>query len=218
MTLSAVFESLREAGRVGFVPYVVAGDPDLETTDLVLQTLVECRADVIELGVPYGDPIADGPTIAAASARALRRGVSLNHVFGLVQRHRQRSDVPVVLFTYYNPLEQYGVERFAAQAVRAGAAGAIVPDLSLEEAGPLRETMLAHHLELPLLVAPSTPLARAARIAQAASGFIYVVSRFGVTGAAAMPLGIPQHAVVLVAMRLEVGHDLLRSPLPPPPP
>ena len=181
--LDEVFARTRAAKRPAFVPYVMAGDPDLATTALLLQALSRSGADIIELGVPYGDPLADGPTIAAAGMRALRLGVTVDDVLGVVRD----SCVPVVLFSYYNPVLQYGLLRFARNAAAAGVAGVIVPDVAFEEAGELRELLAAQGLAMPLLVAPSTPLDRARDIAAQSTGFVYVVSRLGVTGAGRVP-------------------------------
>jgi tryptophan synthase alpha chain len=164
----------------------MAGDPDLATTQAILVALGEAGADAIELGIPYGDPLADGPTVAAAGQRSLAAGTRLSAVLELIERTAATLP-PIVLFTYYNPVDRFGVERFAKAAAEAGAAGAIVPDVALEESSLLREALLARGLAMPLLVAPSTPRERAARIADATSGFIYVVSRLGVTGAGTAP-------------------------------
>jgi len=174
----------------------MAGDPDLETTISIIESLRDAGAGLIELGIPYGDPLADGPTIAAAGRRALARGTRMRDVFELTKRARDAGSPPVVLFTYLNPILQYGVERFAADAQRSGAAGAIVPDAALEETSELRAVFAGHELAMPLLVAPSTRRERAARIAEAATGFVYVVSRLGVTGAANVPDFAPVRAQV----------------------
>ncbi len=172
-----------ERGRPAFIPYVMAGDPDLETTASILDALADAGSALIELGIPYGDPLADGPTIAAAGQRALARGTRIGDVFELAKRARTGGSPPIVLFTYLNPVLQYGVERFAADSQRNGAAGVIVPDAALEETAELRDAFARYELAMPLLVAPSTPRERAARIAEASTGFVYVVSRLGVTGA-----------------------------------
>jgi tryptophan synthase alpha chain len=185
--LEKLFERARAQGRSAFIPYLMAGDPDVETTARVLDALTAAGADAIELGIPYGDPLADGPTIAAAGVRALRNGVAIGDVLSLVRDAKVRGVVPIVLFTYYNPVYQYGVERFARDAAAAGAAGAIVPDIALEEAEELRATLASAGVQMPLLVAPSTPRERAARIAAQSTGFVYVVSRLGVTGANSAP-------------------------------
>jgi tryptophan synthase alpha chain len=172
--------------RPAFIPYIMAGDPDLETTALLLRTLTRVGASAIELGVPYGDPLADGPTIAAAAMRALEGGTRLADVLQLV-RAEAHGSAPIVLFTYYNPVYQRGSARFAHDSAEAGAAGAIVPDLALEEGEELRNALAERGLAMPLLVAPSTPEERAIRIAAASTGFVYVVSRLGVTGASEAP-------------------------------
>jgi tryptophan synthase alpha chain len=160
----------------------MAGDPDLETTEAIVGALRDAGADLIELGVPYGDPLADGPTIAAAAQRALANGVRVADVLALTKRASEGGAPPIVLFTYFNPVMQYGLERFAHDAADNGAAGVIVPDTALEEAGELHAAFAEHGLALPLLVAPTTPPDRAARIAEEATGFVYVVARLGVTG------------------------------------
>jgi tryptophan synthase alpha chain len=172
--------------QLAFIPYLMAGDPDLETTRLLIRAVGDAGADAIELGIPYSDPLADGPTIAAAGVRALANGTRVRDVLALVADVAKGAP-PILLFTYYNPILQYGIERFARDAADAGAAGAIVPDLSLEEGDALRDALTSEHLAMPLLVAPSTTPDRAARIADASSGFVYVVSRLGVTGAGEAP-------------------------------
>lgn len=184
--ISAAFERAKLAHRLAFIPYVMAGDPDLPTTQTILETLSEAGADIIELGVPYSDPLADGPTIASAGARALANGTHLSDVLALVRRCNA-SCAPLLLFTYFNPVYQFGIECFAQEAAQSGAAGAIVPDCALEESESLRAALRGRGLEMPLLVAPSTPSERAQRIAAAATGFVYVVSRLGVTGAGSAP-------------------------------
>ncbi len=176
-----------EAGTTSFIPYIMAGDPDIATTRAIAAVLTQAGAAAIELGIPYGDPLADGPTIAAAGQRALANGTRVADVLALAAHIRADGGAPVVIFTYVNPILQYGIERFVEDAAAAGVAGAIVPDLPLEESGDLRAAFAARGLIFPLLVAPSTPRERAARIAKASTGFIYVVSRLGVTGADSAP-------------------------------
>lgn len=193
----------------------MAGDPDFATTEAIVDALTAAGADVIELGIPYSDPLADGPTIAAAAARALANQTRLSDVLEYVGR-RAGDSAPLLLFTYYNPVYRFGIERFAREAAGAGAAGAIVPDLALEESDELRSALRAQSLEMPLLVAPSTQPSRAARIAQAASGFVYVVSRLGVTGAGTTPDFAPlrtQLAMLreLTGQPLAVGFGLSRA-------
>lgn len=192
----------------------MAGDPDLESTALMIAALAECGADAIELGIPYGDPLADGPTIAAAGVRALARGTNVDSVLDLVRAMREESP-PIVLFTYYNPVLQYGIGRFAGAAREAGASGAIIPDVALEESAAVRGALAENELAMPLLVAPTTPRERAARIASQSTGFVYVVSRLGVTGAADAPDFTPllAHVAELRALTnkpLAVGFGISR--------
>jgi tryptophan synthase alpha chain len=154
---------------------------------LVLDALGDLGVDIVELGIPYGDPLADGPTIAAAAHRALAAGTTMADAFALASRMHQRGGPPIVFFTYANPVDRFGVERFAEAARASGAAGAIVPDVPLEETGTLRAAFQANGLVLPLLIAPTTPPERATRITAASTGFAYVVSRLGVTGARRSP-------------------------------
>lgn len=199
---SSVIDAAFERGRAAFIPYVMAGDPDLETTASIIDALRDAGSALIELGIPYGDPLADGPTIAAAGQRALARGTRMSDAFELAKNARAQGSPPIVLFTYLNPVLRYGPERFAQDARRSGAAGVIVPDAALEEMGEFRKLLARHELAMPLLVAPSTSRERAARIAEASTGFVYVVSRLGVTGAASAPDFAPVRAQV--AMLREV--------------
>lgn len=213
--ISEAFARATRERRLAFIPYVMAGDPDLATTEAVVGALDAAGADLVELGIPYSDPLADGPTIAAAGARALENQTRPADVIGYVRR-RAGDCAPLLLFTYYNPVYQFGIERFADAAAQAGAAGAIVPDLALEESGPLCNALHARGLEMPLLVAPSTPRERAKRIAETASGFVYVVSRLGVTGARATPDFTPLRAQLSMLREvtdkpLAVGFGLSRA-------
>lgn len=180
-----MLEARLRGHELALIPYLMAGDPDLETTESMARALANNGAAALELGIPYGDPLADGPTIAAAGQRALARGTGTREVLALAKR---LSDVvPIVLFTYFNPIYRYGLDAFAAAASSAGAAGIIVPDVTLEELESVQPVAERYRLAMPLLVAPTTPAERAERIARRASGFIYVVSRLGVTGASAAP-------------------------------
>lgn len=196
--IDAVFGRKRPA----FIPYVMAGDPDLETTAAIIDALRDAGSALIELGIPYGDPLADGPTIAAAGQRALARGTRMRDAFELTKNARANGSPPIVLFTYLNPVLQYGSDRFAADAQRSGAAGVIVPDAALEETTELREVFARYDLAMPLLVAPSTSRERAGRIAEASTGFVYVVSRLGVTGAASAPNFAPVRTQVAMLREL----------------
>jgi tryptophan synthase alpha chain len=177
------FASLKRGGRGGFIPFITAGDPDIATTELLLIELAAAGADIIELGVPFSDPVADGETIQRASERALRNGVTLRDALKCVARAKQRIDVPIVLFSYFNPLLKFGEQKLAKEAKQAGVDGVLVTDLIPEEAQSWTETLVQFDLDPIFLVAPTTSDQRLARIAQQASGFIYAVSRAGVTGA-----------------------------------
>jgi tryptophan synthase alpha chain len=178
------FARLKRDGRRGFIPFITAGDPDLETTRALVIELAQGGADVIELGVPFSDPMADGPVIQRASERALRRNVSVADVLACVAAARRETDVPVVLFSYYNPLLQFGPS-LCAEARRAGVDGLLVTDLAPEEAEEFAATLRPHTLDLIFLAAPTSTDARLKMIAARATGFIYAVSRAGVTGARA---------------------------------
>ena len=181
--ISDAFMRLRSKGRRGFIPFITAGDPDLETTRALVVGLARAGATAIELGVPFSDPVADGPVIQRSSERALRRGVGLSDVLAVVADARSETDVPVVLFGYFNPILQFGVERFADEAARAGADGVLVTDLVPEESADFNASLARRGLDQIFLVAPTTSDARLRSIAARASGFVYAVSRAGVTGA-----------------------------------
>jgi tryptophan synthase alpha chain len=176
------FRELKRSGRGGFIPFVTAGDPDLATTGRLLIELAKAGADFIELGVPFSDPVADGEVIQRASERALRSGVTLQDALKCVMNVRPQIDVPIVLFSYFNPLLQFGQEQVAAAARQAGIDAVLVTDLIPEEAESWTEMLLRHQLDPIFLVAPTTSDKRLVRIAQQAHGFIYAVSRAGVTG------------------------------------
>jgi tryptophan synthase alpha chain len=176
------FEELRRCGDLGLVAYVTAGDPGIGATRQIVLAMAEAGADVIELGVPFSDPLADGPVIQRASERALAAGTTLAGIFDLVRDVRQTSDVPLVLFSYFNPVLQFGVERFAEAAAAAGADGVLITDLPPEESAGYRAAVRARGLDTIFLAAPTTNEERFRKIAEATSGFLYVVSRTGVTG------------------------------------
>jgi len=186
------FRELADASELGLVAYITAGDPSLAATEKIVLAAAEAGADVIELGVPFSDPVADGPTIQRASERALRSGTTLAGVIGLVEKIRAQSDVPLVLFTYFNPILQMGLEKFAKTAALAGADGVLATDLTPEEAEEYRSTLQAHGLDTVFLAAPTSTDARLALIAHVSSGFLYLISRAGVTGAReALPPDLP---------------------------
>jgi tryptophan synthase alpha chain len=176
------FGELKRSGRGGFIPFITAGDPDLAITERLLIELAKAGADIIELGVPFSDPVADGEVIQRASERALRNGVTVHDALRCVMNVRSQIDVPIVLFSYFNPLLQFGPEPFAPAARQAGIDAVLVTDLIPEEAESWTEMLLQHQLDPIFLVAPTTSDKRLARIAQDAHGFIYAVSRAGVTG------------------------------------
>lgn len=177
------FEELKTAGKKGFIPFVTAGDPDLRTSLSILRTLAMEGADIIELGVPFSDPMADGPTIQASSQRALAEGVRLSDVLDLVRELRSDCETPVVLFGYLNPLLQYGLERFREDAASAGVDGVLVTDIVDDEAAQISDLFAQKNIDLISLVAPTTTERRMEAISKRARGFIYAVSRAGVTGA-----------------------------------
>jgi tryptophan synthase alpha chain len=177
------FAKLRERRELGIVAYITAGDPSLDATLRYVLALAAAGADVIELGVPFSDPLADGPTIQRASERALKAGTTLAGVLGLVRRIREASEAPLVLFGYYNPFYQMGLEKFAAAAAAAGADGVLTTDLTPEESEEYRRIMAVHHLDTIFLGAPTSTDERLRQIAEVSSGFLYLISRTGVTGA-----------------------------------
>jgi tryptophan synthase alpha chain len=181
--IGETFASLKRLGRGGFIPFITAGDPDLATTESLLIELAAAGADIIELGVPFSDPVADGEVIQRASERALRNDVTVRDPLTCARNVRQHIDVPIVLFSYFNPLLQLGEEQLAVAANEAGIDGVLVTDLIPEEAKSWTQTLLGHGLDPIFLVAPTTSDERLAHIAQQARGFIYAVSRAGVTGA-----------------------------------
>ncbi|MHB8525347.1 MAG: tryptophan synthase subunit alpha [Candidatus Acidiferrales bacterium] len=177
------FAELARAGELGLVAYITAGDPSLAATQEIVLSAAKAGADVIELGIPFSDPVADGPTIQRASERALRVGTTLASVIEMVAVLREKSEVPIVLFTYFNPILQMGLETFASRASAAGADGVLVTDLTPEESTEHRATMRAHGLDTVFLAAPTSTDERLQLIAAASSGFLYIISRTGVTGA-----------------------------------
>ena len=181
------FSQLAEAGELGLVAYITAGDPSLDATLRFVRALADAGADVIELGVPFSDPLADGPTIQRASERALKAGTKLADVIALVRKIRSSpgaaASVPIVLFSYYNPVLQMGLERFAKEAANAGADGALITDLTPEESDEYRRVLAQHNLDTIFLAAPTSSDDRLANIASVSSGFLYLISRTGVTGA-----------------------------------
>jgi tryptophan synthase alpha chain len=180
--LGSVLEDLRRRGEPALVPFLMAGDPDLDTTLRLALAAEAAGADALEIGVPFSDPTADGPVIQRASERALERGASLARVLGLVRELRRHSQIPVVVFGYYNPIFRYGAERFAQDAVASGADGCLVVDLPPEEADELQQFTDREGLDLVFLLSPTSGTDRIKKIAARARGFVYYVSLTGVTG------------------------------------
>jgi tryptophan synthase alpha chain len=176
------FSQLQAEGRCALMPFLMAGDPDLERTRAALLALQAAGADMVELGIPYSDPLADGPVIQAAASRALASATTPGRVLEMLESLKGELTIPVILFTYSNPLLNRGMEAFCRAAAASGAAGLVVPDLPLEEAEKLSTIAAAEGLDLVLLVAPTTPAERMGRIAAASRGFTYLVSVTGVTG------------------------------------
>ena len=175
--------SIAGGGRKGFIPFVTAGDPDPETSTAVVLKLAELGADVIELGVPFSDPMADGPTIQRSSQRALARGTKVSNVLAIARNARQETDVPIVLFSYLNPLLSYGFDSLANDAAQAGVDGILITDAIDQEAIEYASILRDHGIDLISLVAPTTTDERLEKIAVRSTGFLYAVSRAGVTGA-----------------------------------
>jgi tryptophan synthase alpha chain len=180
--ISAVFAELKSKRRGGFIPFITAGDPDLSVTEDLLRELAMAGADIIEVGVPFSDPVADGPVIQRASERALGRGTNLKGVLECITAAKRQTNVPIVLFSYYNPLLQFGLEKLATAASRTGVDAILVTDLIPEEAGSWTSLLAANNLDPIFLVAPTTSEDRLKLIAQQARGFVYAISRTGVTG------------------------------------
>lgn len=185
--IAAAFARAKAEGRVALLPYVMSGYPDVEASETIAVALCQAGADVLELGMPFSDPLADGATVQAASQKALDGGMTLVGVLELAARIAARVSTPLVLMGYYNPIFNYGIDHFVEAAASAGVAGLIVPDLPPEEAEPLRTVAAEHAIELIFLVTPTSPDERIAQVARMASltggGFLYCVSLSGVTGA-----------------------------------
>jgi tryptophan synthase alpha chain len=180
--LETRFRALRERRAKGLVVYVTAGDPSLEATGGLLTALDRAGVDVIELGVPFSDPLADGPVIQRASERALRAGTTLRGILERFPHWRESVQAPIILFSYYNPILQYGLEEFAREAAQAGVDGVLAVDLSPEEASPYVSVLRAQNLDTVFLASPTSTDARLEQVARLSTGFLYLVSRTGVTG------------------------------------
>ena len=181
--IEETFATLQRQGKKGFIPFITAGDPDLATTEELLLVLAQSGATLIELGVPFSDPMADGPVIQRASERALRNGFGLQEILDTAARARKQIDTPIILFSYYNPLLQFGLQRVTEAVRQAGVDGILVTDLTPEESGEFERHLRAAGLDMIFLIAPTSTDERLKLVAEHASGFIYAVSRAGVTGA-----------------------------------
>jgi tryptophan synthase alpha chain len=177
------WEELRRQNGKALVPFLMAGDPDIPTSIEVVLGLARAGADIIELGIPFSEPIADGPVVQRAGERALQKGAYLPAILEMVRAIRRHSEVPLLLFSYLNPVLRYGLERFAADAVASGADGALITDLSVEEAAPFVAEMRRHGLDTVFLAAPTSTDGRLKRVAELSTGFVYAITRMGVTGA-----------------------------------
>ena len=193
--ITTTLNTLKERGEKALVTFITAGDPDLATSEQIVHTLVESGVDLIELGFPFSDPMADGPTIQLASERALESGTTLRGVLDMVARVRQHSNVPIVLMGYYNPIFNYGSEQFARDAATAGVDGLLLVDLPPEEAKELHPFLKETGIDLITLLAPTTGEERSARLAADGEGFLYYVSMTGVTGSQKVDAGAIATAV-----------------------
>ena len=203
--IALTLEPLRQRGEKALITYLTAGDPNLETSERVIHALVEAGVDLLEIGFPFSDPMADGPTIQAAAERSLAGGTTLSGVLEMVARVRCHSNVPIVLMGYYNPVFRYGAAAFARDAAQAGVDGLLLVDLPPEEAGELHPHLQAAGIDLITLLAPTTPRERLTRLARQGEGFLYYVSMTGVTGT---------QKVDAAAIAAAVNRVRLESPVP----
>jgi len=210
--ITRCFEELRRKGELGIVTFITAGDPSLEATERFVLALADAGADLIELGVPFSDPIADGPTIQRSSERALRAGTSLHSVLSLVSHLREKTEAPLVLFSYFNPVLQMGLEKFASESASAAVDGVLITDLTTEEGSDYRMILHAKGVETIFLASPTTNDDRLKLIAEASSGFLYLISRTGVTGAKdTLPEDLPaliRRARAVTSLPLAVGFGI----------
>ncbi len=199
--IDLTFKNLAAVNRKALVAYLTAGDPDFDTSLAILRAACASGVDVVELGVPFSDPTCDGPVIQAASERALLSGMSLSQSLRLAAALRATVETPIVLFSYYNPLFKYGLPRIAAEAAAAGVDGMLVVDLPPEEAGPLTEALAGNAIQLIRLAAPTTRPDRIRMLADGAGGFLYLISRTGVTGTGGLDYGeVARHAALVKSL------------------
>ena len=203
--LAGTFARLKKEGRSAFVPFITAGDPDLDTSFAILEKLPSCGADIIELGAPFSDPMADGPAVQASAMRALKAGMTMVKTLKLIERFRKADNkTPIVLMGYYNPIHAYGGARFIKDAAQAGVDGLIVVDLPVEEEDVLSMPAQAHGVDIVRFVTPTTDAARLKRVVDGASGYLYYVSVAGVTGTKS----VPEDEVRAAMARIRAATDL----------
>jgi len=203
--LADTFARLKKEGRSAFVPFITCGDPDPETSFAILEKLPSCGADIIELGAPFSDPMADGPAVQASSMRALKAGMTMVKTLKLIERFRKADNkTPIVLMGYYNPIHAYGGARFIKDAAQAGVDGLIVVDLPVEEEDVLSMPAQAHGVDIVRFVTPTTDAARLKRVVDGASGYLYYVSVAGVTGTKS----VPEDEVRAAIARIRAATDL----------
>jgi tryptophan synthase alpha chain len=193
--IEKAFERLKKENTRGLIAYITAGDPSPDRTVELILALEKGGADIIELGIPFSDPIADGPVIQRAGERALKAGMTFTKALEILRELRQHSQIPVIVFSYLNPVLRYGFERFARDAAAAGADGALMTDLNIEEAEPYLVEMRRNNLDPVFLVSQTTPDDRLQKLSQSSAGFVYLVSRAGVTGE---QVALSEHAVALI--------------------
>ncbi len=181
--IERTFKELKRKREKAFIPFITAGDPNLKSTEELVLSFEHAGADIVELGVPFSDPLADGPTIQASSTRALKKGINLQKIFITVNRIRQKSQIPIALMTYYNPVLHYGEDKFIRDAKSNGVDGVIIPDLPPEEAKNLIRKAKKYGISMVFFLAPTTTTKRTEHIVKSSTGFIYYVSMAGVTGA-----------------------------------
>ncbi|MBI5192731.1 MAG: tryptophan synthase subunit alpha [Nitrospirae bacterium] len=214
--IETTFEKLKDLKKKALIPYIMAGDPDLETTESLIMEIERSGADILELGVPFSDPIADGPTIQMASERALKSGTTLRKVMALVKMLRKEGlSIPIIIMTYYNIIFQYGIDKFPAEAVSSGIDGVIIPDLPPEEASEFVGYSKTSGLDTIFLLAPTSNEDRVKKVVSSAGGFVYYVSMTGITGAKLKNLSevkskiqeIRQHTGLPVAVGFGISNE-----------
>jgi tryptophan synthase alpha chain len=212
--IGRAFDRLKQEGSRGLIAYITAGDPSPDKTVGIVRALEQGGVDIVEFGVPFSDPIADGPVIQRASERALRAGTTVRTVLQIVRDLRRESEIPLVIFSYLNPILRYGFEKFAADAAEAGADGALLTDLNVEAAEPYLAEMRRHNLDAIFLVSQTTRDERLRLLSQSSRGFVYLVSRAGVTGArealSAQVIPLVQRVRAATSLPVAVGFGLSR--------